>query len=194
VFLTVGYSFIGAAWLILKSGGALQLKAVAWARRGIWGLVLGLGVVSAASPLVSPRIWEKWFTLPAMAYLAPLPILSVLLLALLWAALRRLPMERDRLSWVPFAAATALFVLAFVGLAYSFYPYVVPDQLTIYQAASAPESLRIILVGTVIVLPMILGYTALSYVVFRGKASVLDYGLTTPQTGGENTVAPRADR
>ena len=177
VFLTVGYSFIGAAWLILKAKDDLQVKAVAWARGGIWGLILGLAAVSAASPLVSARIWEKWFTLPAMAWLAPLPILSVLLVGLLWVVLRRLPMERDRLSWVPFVAATALFVLAFLGLAYSFYPYVVPEQLTIYQAASAPESLWIILIGTIIVLPMILGYTALSYVVFRGKASLLTYDL-----------------
>jgi cytochrome bd ubiquinol oxidase subunit II len=71
-------------------------------------------------------------------------------------------MPGDHFAWLPFAAATALFVLGFCGLAYSFYPYVVPEQLTIYEAASAPESLMIILVGTLVVLPMILGYTALS--------------------------------
>ena len=112
-----------------------------------------------------------------MVYLAPLPILSVALVAVLWVALRRLPLPGDRLSWLPFAAATTLFVLAFLGLAYSFYPYVVPEQLTIYEAASAPESLMIILVGTIVVLPMILGYTALSYAVLRGKASLLNYDM-----------------
>jgi cytochrome d ubiquinol oxidase subunit II len=65
----------------------------------------------------------------------------------------------------------ALFVMGFAGMAYSFYPYVVPEQLTIYEAASAPESLFIILIGTCFVLPMILGYTALAYTVFRGKAT-----------------------
>lgn len=194
VFLTVGYSFIGAAWLILKAKGDLQVKAVEWARGGIWGLILGLAAISAASPLVSTRIWEKWFTWPAMAWLAPLPILSVLLVGLLWAMLRRLPMEGDRLSWVPFVAATALFVLAFLGLAYSFYPYVVPEQLTIYQAASAPESLWIILIGTIIVLPMILGYTALSYVVFRGKASLLNYDLIAEDPARDGKEAPRPPR
>ena len=190
VFLTVGYSFIGAAWLILKANGELQVKAVDWAKGGM----LGLAAISAASPLVSTRIWEKWFTWPAMAWLAPLPILSALLVGLLWATLRRLPMERDRLSWVPFVATMALFVLAFLGLAYSFYPYVVPDQLTIYQAASAPESLKIILVGTVIVLPMILGYTALSYVVFRGKASLLTYDLIVQNPAPEETAVAKRPR
>jgi cytochrome d ubiquinol oxidase subunit II len=194
VFLTVGYSFIGAAWLIMKASGELQVKAVDWAKGGIWGLMLGLAAISAASPLVSTRIWEKWFTWPAMAWLAPLPILSALLIGLLWATLRRLPMERDRLSWVPFVATMALFVLAFLGLAYSFYPYVVPDELTIYQAASAPESLKIILVGTVIVLPMILGYTALSYVVFRGKASLLTYDLIVQNPAPEETAVAKRPR
>ena len=59
VFLTVGFSFIGAAWLILKTEGALQRKAVTWAKGGIWGLILGMAAVSLASPLVSDRIFDK---------------------------------------------------------------------------------------------------------------------------------------
>jgi cytochrome d ubiquinol oxidase subunit II len=153
------------------------MKAIDWAKGGIWGLILGLVAVSAASPLVSQRIWDKWFTFPDILLLAPLPVVSVALVGLLWWVLRHLPGERDRWNWVPFVAATALFVLAFLGLAYSFYPYVVPEQITIYEAASAPESLKIILFGTAIVLPMILGYTVLSYIVFRGKASLLSYDL-----------------
>ena len=90
---------------------------------------------------------------------------------------------------MPFAAATALFVLAFLGLAYSFYPYVVPEQITIYEAASAPESLKIILVGTAVVLPMILGYTVLSYIVFRGKASLLSYNLIEENPAPEEVQA-----
>jgi cytochrome d ubiquinol oxidase subunit II len=175
VFLTVGYSFIGATWLILKTDGILQLKAVEWAKGGIWGLILGIGAISVASPIVSPRIFEKWFTFPDLLYLAPLPILSAALVGLLWAALRRLPAAGDRFAWLPFVASMTLFALAFLGLAYSFYPYVVPERLTIYEAASAPESLMIILVGTLFVLPTILAYTALSYTVFRGKATELRY-------------------
>lgn len=175
VFLTVAYSFIGAAWLILKTETALQAKAVAWARGGIWGVVLGLGAISAASPLVSQRIFDKWFSVPEIFLLAPLPLFSVALIAVLWAVLRRLPTRDDSFAWVPFVAAVSLFVLGFFGMAYSFYPYVVPEQITIYEAASAPESLFIILIGTIFVLPMILGYTVLAYTVFRGKARPLSY-------------------
>lgn len=175
VFLTVAYSFIGAAWLILKTEDLLQAKAVRWARGGIFGVILGLGAVSLASPLVSPRIFEKWFSVPEIFLLAPLPLFSVALIAVLWAVLRRLPTRDDSFAWVPFVAAVSLFVLGFFGMAYSFYPYVVPERLTIYEAASAPESLFIILIGTVFVLPMILGYTVLAYTVFRGKAVTLSY-------------------
>ncbi len=175
VFLTVGFSFIGAAWLILKTEGDLQRKAVSWAKGGIWGLILGMGAISLASPLVSGRIFDKWFSLPSFLYLSPLPILSAALVGFLWWKLRRLPTKNDRFAWSPFAAATALFALAFAGMAYSFYPYVVPDRLTIYEAASAPESLFIILIGVIFVLPAILGYTALAYYIFRGKARDLTY-------------------
>ena len=187
VFLTVGYSFIGAAWLIMKGEDALQAKAVGWARGGIWGLILGMAAISAASPLVSARIWDKWFTFPDILYLAPLPLVSAALVGALWVTLRRLPLANDRLAWAPFALATGLFVLSFIGLAYSFYPFVVPDRLTIYEAASAPESLWIILIGTMIVLPMILGYTVLSYVVFRGKANLLTYDLIVENRAPEAT-------
>ena len=175
VFLTVGYSFIGAAWLIAKAEGPLQRRAVGWARGGIWGLVLGVGAISAASPLVSARIWEKWFAWPEAVLLAPLPVASAALIAGLWWGLRRLPAAGDAYAWALFCGAMALFTAAFGGLAYSFYPYVVPDRLTITEAASAPESLFIIAIGTCVVLPTILGYTALAYTIFRGKAQDLRY-------------------
>jgi cytochrome d ubiquinol oxidase subunit II len=173
--LTVAYSFIGAAWLILKTDGPLQLKAVDWARGGIWGVVLGMGAASLATPLVSERIFAKWFSFPEVVLLAPLPLVSALLIALLWAALRRLPTRDDSFAWFPFAAATLLMVLGFSGMAYSFYPYIVPESLTIAEAAAAPESLFIILIGTLFVLPIIAIYTVIAYTVFRGKATHLSY-------------------
>ncbi|MGD1888683.1 MAG: cytochrome d ubiquinol oxidase subunit II [Cohaesibacteraceae bacterium] len=175
VFLAAGYAFIGAAWLIMKAEGDLQAKAVRWAKRGLVGVVGGMAAISLASPLASPRIFQKWFAFPEIVLLAPMPIMAAVLITVLWLALRHLPDSRDRWSFVPFVGAIALFILAFAGLAYSFYPFVVPDQLTIYEAASAPESLLIILIGTVFVLPAIIGYTALSYTVFRGKARELTY-------------------
>ncbi len=175
VFLTVAYSFIGACWLIGKTDGLLQMKAVDWARGGGWGMVLGLGAVSLATPFVSARIFDKWFGWPQTLLLAPLPLISAALAAFLWWKLRRLPAPRDAFAWAPFSAATALMALGFAGMAYSFYPYVVPERLTIYEAAAAPESLIIILVGTAIVLPVIIGYSVFAYIVFRGKATALRY-------------------
>ncbi|MBU6374185.1 MAG: cytochrome d ubiquinol oxidase subunit II [Alphaproteobacteria bacterium] len=173
--VAAGYGFIGASWLIIKTSGDLQRKAVAWAKRGLLGVVAGFVAISFASPLVSPRIFAKWFSVPEIFLLAPLPLMSLALVGLTWIALRHLPDSRDRFGWIPFASGSTLFVLAFVGLAYSFYPFVVPEKITLYEAASAPESLIIILAGAVFVLPAILAYTALAYFVFRGKATELRY-------------------
>jgi cytochrome bd ubiquinol oxidase subunit II len=84
-------------------------------------------------------------------------------------------MANDHYAWLPFVATIALFTLGFLGMAYSFFPYVVPEAITIYEAASAPESLTIILIGTMFVLPVIIAYSILSYVIFRGKATALRY-------------------
>ena len=173
--LTAAYAFIGASWVMIKTDSALQRKAVLWARRALYGMAGGFASISIASPLASPRIFDKWFAMPELIALAPLPVLSLALVAVLFIALKYLPDSQDRWTWLPFAGGCALFMLAFAGLAYSFYPYVTPGQLTIYEAASAPESLMIIGVGAVFVLPVIGGYTALSYVIFKGKATQLRY-------------------
>jgi cytochrome d ubiquinol oxidase subunit II len=101
--------------------------------------------------------------------------LSVSVLVLLWRLLQRMPMQDDRQNWLPFLMSTALFVMAYLGLAYSFYPYVVPEKLTIYAAAAAPESLWIILVGALCVVPVIIAYSVMAYFIFRGKATDLRY-------------------
>lgn len=175
VFLTAGYGFIGACWLVHKTEGALQALALAWARRSLWAVTAGIGAVSLATPLVSDRIFGKWFAFPEILWLAPLPVLSGAAILALWVLLRRMPFEGDRWNWLPFATASALFALAYLGLAYSFYPYVVPERLTIYEAAAAPESLLIILVGACFVVPTIIAYSVLAYVIFRGKATELRY-------------------
>ncbi len=175
VCLAAGYVFIGACWLIIKTDGDLQRRAVGWARRCLVFVALGLAAVSVASPLVSPRIFAKWFSIPEIVLLAPLPIGSVITIGLLWIALKQLPDDDDRWAWVPFFGAVALFALAFAGLAYSFYPFVVPDRLTIYEAASAPDSLLIILVGALFVVPVIITYSIIAYRIFRGKATALRY-------------------
>jgi cytochrome d ubiquinol oxidase subunit II len=175
VGLAAAYMFVGATWLIAKTDGALQARAVRWARWTMLLTVCGMIGVSIATPLVSPRIFDRWFALPNIIGLIPIPVMTGALFAALWVFLKRMPAADHSLDLVPFLGASALFTLGFFGLAYSFYPYVVPERLTIWQAASAPESLFIILVGTVFVLPFIIAYTGFSYFVFRGKATELRY-------------------
>ncbi|MEM7499578.1 MAG: cytochrome d ubiquinol oxidase subunit II [Pseudomonadota bacterium] len=174
--LLAAYVFIGAAWLIHKTEGALQERAVGWARKGLLIGGGGMVAVSLATPLASDRIFEKWFSFPELLLLAPLPLMTAGLFVAVYILLRELPLPGDRWSWGPFVGGTAIFSLGFAGQAYSFYPYIVPGSLTITESASAPESLVIILAGTCIVLPTIVGYTIFAYRVFGGKAEKLSYG------------------
>jgi len=173
--VAVAYSFIGAAWLIWRTEGALQRRAVAWARRSLWGVAAGIVAVSVATPVASERIFHRWFDFPNVLLLAPLPLATLALVAGLAALLRHLPLPGDALRRLPFWGAVGLFCLSFAGLAWSFFPYVVPERLTLWQAAAAPESLSIILAGALIVLPIIAGYTVLAWRVFGGKAMDLRY-------------------
>ena len=169
------YAFIGAAWLIWRTEGALQRRAVAWARTLLWAVAIGILAVSVATPLASPRIMERWFEFPNVLLLAPLPLATLGLVAGLAALLRHMPLPGDALRRLPFWGAVGLFCLSFAGLAWSFFPYIVPEQLTLWQAASAPESLMIMLVGALFVLPVILAYTVLAWRIFGGKAMDLRY-------------------
>lgn len=173
VCVAAGYAMLGGAWLVFKTEGALQVKAARWARFGLIACAIGFAAISAASPLASPRIFEKWFAWPEIALLAPLPLAAGGAFVGLFALLGRMPLQGDRWSWLPFVGGAAIFLLAFAGLAYSFYPFIVPDRLTIYETASAPESLTFILIGALIVVPAIAGYSVLSYWIFRGKAGDL---------------------
>jgi len=173
------YALLGATWLLMKTDTALQLRAVIWARHSLLLSALGIAAVSIVTPLVSTQIFAKWFAYPNIVMLAPVPLITATLFVLMDRVLRWLPSELQRNSerwcWVPFAATVGIILLAFAGLAYSIFPYLVMDRITIWQAASAPESLKIILVGVVVVLPAIIGYTIFSYKVFWGKARALSY-------------------
>ena len=173
--LSAGYALLGACWVLMKTTGDLKSKSVRWARKALWGTGVGIAAVSIATPLVSSRIFDKWFAFPEMLLLAPIPLLAGVLFFACDRVLARLDRHRGYGSWKPFACAIGLFVLAFAGLAYSLFPYLVVDRLDIWQAASAPASLMFILVGVVITVPAILVYTAYSYKVFWGKADELSY-------------------
>jgi len=165
-----GYVLLGATWLILKTEGALQKKALAWARWGLLWVALGVALVSLATPLVSTTVQAKWFDFPRTLALMLLPLATLAAGWLVWATTGRLARGEREFDWMPFAAAVAIFALAFAGLAYSLFPYVVMDRMTIWEAASHPSALKFMLVGVAIVLPFLIAYTAFAYRVFRGKA------------------------
>lgn len=173
--LSASYVLVGACWLILKTEGALQLSAIRWARRTLFVSIAGMIAVSMATPLVSDRIFSKWFSYPEILALAPLPIITGALFIALFIIINKMPLRDDRYAWAPIVLTGAIFVMGYTGMAYSFYPYVVPDRMTIYEAASAPESLLIILWGAMVVVPVIIGYSIFAYSVFRGKATDLRY-------------------
>ena len=157
-----GYVLLGATWLVLRTEGALQAKAIGWARWGLAWVALGVALVSAATPLASETVRLKWFDFPRTLYLMVLPALTIA--AGFWTFF-----SLKKSDWQPFAGAVAIYVLAFAGLAYSLFPYVVMDQLTIWEAAAHPSALAVMLAGALVVLPFIVGYTIYSYRVFRGK-------------------------
>jgi len=175
ICVTAGYSFIGAAWLVLKTEGELQVRAARWARVCGWLTGVGIIAVSIVNPLISHAIFDKWFGNPMVILLMVIPVFCFALFFIVDRYLAHFPHDKDFGSWIPIVCIAMIFLLCFIGLAYSFFPYVVPNTLDIWQSASAPESLRFILYGVIIVLPTIIGYTLYSYSVFSGKATQLKY-------------------
>lgn len=175
ICVTAGYSFIGAAWLVFKTEGELQARAARWARICGWLTALGIAAVSIVNPLISHTIFDKWFGSAMVILLLFIPVLCAVLFFIVDRYLAHFPHDKDFGSWIPIVCIAMIFLLCFIGLAYSFFPYVVPNTLDIWQSASAPESLRFILYGVAIVLPTIIAYTIYSYSVFSGKATHLRY-------------------
>jgi len=172
--LPMAYVLMGAAWLIMKTEGELQGRAVQWARTAWAPMVAGMVLISMATPWVSPTVRERWFALPEIIALLAIPLMTgVALLAV--RGLLGSRVVRGPACWLPFALLVVVFLLGFLGLAYSIYPFVVIGKLTIWQAASSPEALKVILIGVCISLPAIAGYTVFSYRVFRGKTGELNY-------------------
>ncbi|MEL7025115.1 MAG: cytochrome d ubiquinol oxidase subunit II [Pseudomonadota bacterium] len=179
VCLASGYALLGATWLIIKTSDALQRKAIKWARYSMILMVVGIAAVSVVTPLVSTRVFHKWFDIGNLLMVWPVPVATVVVMAVAWRTLNRLPVrladDNHYGDWVPFACTCGLFLLAFHGLAYSLFPYLVVDRITIWDAAAAPESLLIIFFGAAFVLPVIIGYSFFAYRVFWGKATPLEY-------------------
>lgn len=173
--LPAAYVLLGSNWLIMKTEGELQQRAIAWAKRAWLPMVIGMGLISLATPWVSATVRDKWFTLPMLFALIPVPLATA-------AALLFMPLSlnsqrvRGELCWIPFVLTVLVMVLGFFGLAYSLYPFVVMDRITLWDAAAATDSLIFILVGVSITVPFIAGYTVFVYRIFHGKTAPLSYG------------------
>lgn len=163
VALMLGYGLLGAGWLIIKTENDLQRWACRAGQVCLVGTVVAIGAVSIWTPLRDPSVAQRWFTWPNIGLFAPVPILTAGLVITVWRALRA------GSEFLPFLGGIGLFLLSYIGIAISLWPMIVPFHYSIWQAASSESTQAFLLVGTLFLLPIILGYTAWSYWVFRGK-------------------------
>jgi cytochrome d ubiquinol oxidase subunit II len=165
VALVIGYTLLGATWLIIKTEGELQERMYALAWPLTLGVVAMIVFVSVWTPLLDAEIAARWFSWPNMLWLSPVPLLVAANTAALAAALRK------RREYAPYLLALGLFTLSYAGLGISLYPYVVPRQFTIWEAAAPDATLRFFLIGAGVLIPLTLSYKAYTYWLFRGKVS-----------------------
>lgn len=161
--LIMGYALLGSCWLMMRTDGLISLKAQQWAIPALIGLLAFIVAVSIWTPLTLSNVSERWFGSTGLKYLWPVPLLTALLA---WVAYKGI----KRGSGVQgFAAAVGLFLLCFIGIAVSIFPYLVPQSITLWEASVSPESQLFMLLGAAPLIPLILAYTAFVYWVFRRK-------------------------
>jgi cytochrome d ubiquinol oxidase subunit II len=163
ISLVIGYALLGATWLLWKTDDVEQEHARRLAEwLGAATLVM-MAAVSAATPFLHYAYWRRWFAMPGVLLTAQVPLLVIVAAVVYFVSLRR---GAERL---PFLIALSLFLLGFMGLGISMFPYAVPPHVTIWAAAAPHSSQLFMLVGVVVIVPFILAYTAWAYWVFRGK-------------------------
>jgi cytochrome bd ubiquinol oxidase subunit II len=161
--LVCGYSLLGACWLVMKTEGGLQRTMHRRAKPLAIAVLVCIAATSLWTPFLDRRIAERWFSWPNIVYLSPAPILAILLGAALWRALAS---ESERL---PLPLTLLLFLVCYAGLGISAFPLIAPPSVSIWAAASPPESLKFVLAGAAVLVPLIVIYSSFSYWVFRGK-------------------------
>jgi cytochrome d ubiquinol oxidase subunit II len=167
--LVIGYALLGATWLLWKTEGEGQSHARRLSFTLGTAMLIAMAAVSAATPFLHYDYWRRWFSVPALFLTALVPLLVMIAAGVYFWSLRR---GGERL---PFLMALGFFLLGFIGLAISMYPYVVPRAVTIWDAAAPAQSLSFMLVGAVVIVPLILAYTGWAYWVFRGKVGAHGY-------------------
>ena len=179
--VTIGYVLLGACWLILKTEDALYARAKHWARLALGGVAFCFFSVSLATLSVNPDVVERWgFSMTEVNFakllpLSPVPIAGAVLCGLLWRDLTRNLKGQPQApatpapDWRPYLYTAGIFLTGYLGLAISLSPYIVPFEVTIWEAAARDNALGFMLIGAAIMLPIILAYTAYVYSIFWGK-------------------------
>jgi cytochrome d ubiquinol oxidase subunit II len=162
--LIAGYGLLGAGWLMMKTEGELAARAQRQAEGALALTLFFIAAVSIWTPSMSARIAERWFGGDHLIYLWPIPVATATAALAAWAGIRKTS------GLQTFLSAMILFLLCFLGLGVSTFPYLVPASLTIWDAAAAPQSQIFSLIGVLLFLPLVLAYTAFVYWTFRGKA------------------------
>ncbi len=163
VALVIGYALLGATWLVMKTEGELRDEAYRLSWWLLFAMLGAIGAVSIATPFLDAEYARRWFAWPNVILTAPVPIAVAGVTVLLLRSLA------NRQDYRPFFLSLVLFALSYAGLGVSMWPYIVPRSITIWQAASPENSLVFMLFGVAVMVPLILGYTAWAYYVFRGK-------------------------
>ena len=161
--MIAGYTLLGATWLTMKTDGPVADRARQQSKWALLAVLVFMGAVSLWTPVAQPRILERWFSLPNILFLWPVPAVTALVAFGLWRWIEK------GYDAPPFLAAIALFLLGYLGLVISNFPYLVPPSLTVWDSAAAPASQIFMLLGTLFLLPIILGYIGFVYWLFRGK-------------------------
>ncbi|EAU5131473.1 cytochrome d ubiquinol oxidase subunit II [Salmonella enterica] len=162
--LVVAYALLGATWLVMKSENPLQDKMCNLAKKLLIALLLTITIISLWTPLTHHAIAERWFTLPNLWFLLPVPLFVALFSLGAWRSL-----NQQHYHALPFVLTLGLIFLGFSGLGISIWPHIIPPSITLWQAAAPTQSQGFMLVGTLLIIPIILVYTFWSYYVFRGK-------------------------
>ncbi|ARP89719.1 cytochrome d ubiquinol oxidase subunit II [Bordetella genomosp. 9] len=163
VALLAAYALLGGTWLVMKTEDALLHHARRVSIRAAWAVGAAIAVISVWTPMADAHIADRWFSLPNLFYFAPVPVLVVFFLLLLVRTIR------GGAHAAPFICALALVFLGYTGLGISLWPHVIPRTVSIWDAAAPPQSMGFALVGALLIVPIILMYTAWGYYVFRGK-------------------------
>ena len=180
ICVPASYALLGCGWLLMKMPATIKKQVIVWAKKSLSFTLLGIVLVSIATPFISPRVFSLWFSFPNIIYLSIVPLMTGALFFFIRKNLIHLQhqIETDKIIsylWSPFLMTVGIFILSFLGLGYSTFPFLVLDKITIWQGASSEDALYLIFWGVIVVVPTIVAYTILSYKIFFGEASHLEY-------------------